>query len=68
MVEFSTVKLLLERVDREPTKANPEQDEAFMPGRGRQRFGGRDRVGLAFTLAAAAYNLARVPKLIAEVG
>jgi hypothetical protein len=39
-----------------------------MPGRGRQRFGGRDRIGWAFTLAAAAYNLAQLPKLIAEVG
>ena len=32
------------------------------------KFRGRDRVGWAFTFAAAAYNLARLPKLIAEVG
>ena len=29
------------------------------------RFRGRDRVGWAFTFAAAAYNLVRLPKLIA---
>jgi hypothetical protein len=30
------------------------------------RFRGHDRVGWAFTFAAAAYNLVRLPKLIAE--
>jgi hypothetical protein len=29
-------------------------------------FRGRDRVGWAFTFAAAAYNLVRLPKIIAE--
>ena len=29
------------------------------------RFRGRDRVGWAFTFAAAAYNLVRLPKLLA---
>jgi hypothetical protein len=33
----------------------------------KSRFRGRDRVGWAFTFAAAAYNLVRLPKLIAEV-
>ena len=32
------------------------------------KFGGRGRVGWAFTFAAAAYNLVRLPKLIAEKG
>jgi hypothetical protein len=32
------------------------------------RFRSRDRVGWAFTFAAAAYNLVRLPKLIAEAG
>ena len=32
------------------------------------RFRGRDRVGWAFTFAAAAYNLVQLPKLIAEPG
>lgn len=31
------------------------------------RFRGRDRVAWSFTFAAAAYNLVRLPKLIAEV-
>ena len=30
------------------------------------RFRGRDRVDLAFTFAAAAYNLVRLPRLLAE--
>jgi transposase len=34
-------------------------------GHARTRFRGRDRVGWAFTFAAAAYNLARLPKLLA---
>src|SRR5579871_3778412 len=36
-------------------------------GQEKTRFHGRDRVG-AFTFAAAAYNLVRLPKLIAEAG
>jgi transposase len=32
------------------------------------RFRGIDRVGLAFTFAVAAYNLIRLPKLLAETG
>ena len=35
-------------------------------GQEKSRFRGRDRVGWAFTFAAAAYNLVRLPKLIAE--
>jgi len=34
-------------------------------GQEKTRFKGRDRVGWAFTFAAAAYNLARLPKLMA---
>jgi transposase len=34
-------------------------------GHARTKFRGRDRVGWAFTFAAAAYNLARLPKLLA---
>ena len=37
-------------------------------GQEKSRFRGRDRVGWAFTFAAAAYNLVRLPKLIAEAG
>ncbi len=33
-------------------------------GQERTKFRGRARVGWSFTLAAAAYNLARLPKLI----
>ncbi len=32
------------------------------------KFRGRGRVGWAFTFAAAAYNLVRLPKLMAETG
>jgi hypothetical protein len=43
-------------------------EEAFgwiktVAGQGRTKFRGRERVGWAFTFAAAAYNLARLPKL-----
>ena len=34
------------------------------PARSKTKFRGRDRVGWAFTFAAAAYNLARLPKLL----
>ena len=45
-------------------------EEAFgwiktVAGQRRTKFRGRDRVGWAFALAAAAYNLVRLPKLIA---
>ena len=44
-------------------------EEAFglikiIAGKERTRFRGRERVGWAFTFAAAAYNLARLPKLL----
>lgn len=43
-------------------------EEAFgwiktVAGQDKSRFRGRDRVGWAFTFAAAAYNLVRLPKL-----
>jgi hypothetical protein len=46
-------------------------EEAFgwiktIAGQGKTKFRGRDRVGWAFTFASAAYNLARLPKLLAE--
>ena len=45
-------------------------EEAFgwiktIAGQERTKFRGRERVGWAFTFAAAAYNLARLPKLLA---
>ena len=48
-------------------------EEAFgwiktIAGQEKSRFRGRDRVGWAFTFAAAAYNLVRLPKLIAGAG
>jgi transposase len=48
-------------------------EEAFgwiktVAGQDKTKLRGRDRVGWAFTLAAAAYNLVRLPKLIAETG
>jgi transposase len=47
-------------------------EEAFgwvktVAGQARTKFRGRDRVGWAFAFAAAAYNLARLPKLLAAV-
>jgi transposase len=46
-------------------------EEAFgwmkvVAGQDKTKFRGRDRVGWAFTFAAAAYNLVRLPKLMAE--
>jgi transposase len=46
-------------------------EEAFgwiktIAGQDKTRFRGRDRAGWAFTLAAAAYNLVRLPKLLAS--
>jgi len=48
-------------------------EEAFgwiktIAGQQKTRFRGRERVEWAFTFAAAAYNLVRLPKLIAEAG
>src|SRR5207237_7064589 len=48
-------------------------EEAFgwiktVAGQRKTRFRGRDRVGWAFAFAAAAYNLVRLPKLLAQVG
>jgi transposase len=48
-------------------------EEAFgwiktVSGQRKTRFRGRDRVGWAFAFAAAAYNLVRLPKLLAQVG
>ena len=48
-------------------------EEAFgwiktVAGQEKTKFRGRDRVGWAFTFAAAAYNLVRLPKLLAETG
>jgi Transposase DDE domain len=45
-------------------------EEAFgwiktIAGQEKTKFRGRERVGSAFTFAAAAYNLARLPKLMA---
>jgi transposase len=37
-------------------------------GQRKSRFKGLDRVGWAFTFAAAAYNLVRLPKLLAQTG
>jgi hypothetical protein len=44
-------------------------EEAFgwiktVAGQDKTKFRGRDRVGWAFTFAAAAYNLVRLPKLL----
>jgi transposase len=48
-------------------------EEAFgwiktVAGQDKTKFRGRDRVGWAFTFAAAVYNLVRLPKLMAETG
>lgn len=48
-------------------------EEAFgriktVAGQHKTKFRGRDRVGWAFTFAAAAYNLVRLPKLVTETG
>lgn len=48
-------------------------EEAFgwiktVAGQNKTKFRGRDRVGWAFTFAAAAYNLVRLPKLMVETG
>jgi hypothetical protein len=48
-------------------------EEAFgwiktVAGQDKTEFRGRDRIGWAFTFTAAAYNLERLPKLMAETG
>lgn len=48
-------------------------EEAFgwiktVAGQNKTKFRGRDRIGWAFTFAAAAYNLVRLPKLMTETG
>jgi transposase len=48
-------------------------EEAFgwiktVAGQDKTKFRGRDRVGWAFTFAAAAYDLVRLPKLMTETG
>ena len=47
-------------------------EEAFgwintVAGQEKTKFRGRDRVGWAFTFASAAYNLAPLPELLAEL-
>ena len=44
----------------------PYRSLKTVAGQEQTRFRGRERVGWAFTLTAAAYNLVRLPKLIAE--
>ena len=48
-------------------------EEAFgwiktVAGQEKTKLRGLDRVGWSFTFAAAAYNLVRLPKLLAEAG
>ena len=50
-------------------RARKRIEEAFgwiktVAGQRKTRFRGLNRVGFAFTIAAAAYNLVRIPKLI----
>jgi len=52
-------------VDACLTEANGHAERiAALGGQERTKFRGRERVGWAFTFAAAAYNLARLPKLL----
>lgn len=51
-------------------RARKRIEEAFgwiktVAGQDKTRFRGRERVGWAFTFSAAAYNLVRLPKLLA---
>ena len=53
-------------------RARKRIEEAFgwiktVAGQGKTRFRGVERVGLAFTFAAAAYNLVRLPRLLANL-
>jgi hypothetical protein len=64
------------RITRHPGYATSQRvrkriEEAFgwiktVAGLRQTRFCGRNRVDLAFTFAVAAYNLARLPRLLAE--
>jgi hypothetical protein len=54
-------------------RARKRIEEAFgwiktVAGLRKTRFRGLDRVGWSFALAAAAYNLVRLPRLLAEAG
>ena len=65
------------RTTRHPGYAKSQRirkriEEAFgwiktVAGQQKTRFRGRDRVGWAFAFSAAAYNLVRLPKLMAQV-
>jgi Transposase DDE domain len=60
--QVATAKVIRKRIE-----------EAFgwiktVAGQQKTRFRGRDRVGWAFAFSAAAYNLVRLPKLMAQVG
>ena len=53
-------------------RARKRIEEAFgwiktVAGQGKTQFRGVERVGLAFTFAAAAYNLVRLPRLLASL-
>jgi DDE family transposase len=53
-------------------RARKRIEEAFgwiktVAGQEKTRFRGRERVGLAFTFAAVAYNLVRLPRLLASL-
>ena len=53
-------------------RARKRIEEAFgwiktVAGQEKTRFRGLERVGLAFTFAAAAYNLVRLPRLLASL-
>jgi class 3 adenylate cyclase len=63
IIEFRSV------VDAVSQRVRKRIEEAFgwiktVAGQERTKFRGRERVGWAFTLAAAGYNLARLPKLL----
>ena len=46
-------------------EARSEPASMVIAGQDKTKFRGRDRAGWAFTFAAAAYNLVRLPKLLA---
>jgi hypothetical protein len=57
---------------RQPARSAKRIEEAFgwmktIAGQEKTRFRGRERVGWAFTFAATAYNLTRLPKLLAAM-
>jgi hypothetical protein len=51
-----------------PTRTRSRGWIKVVAGQEKTKFRGRDRVGWAFTFAAAAYNLVRLPKLLALPG